>query len=106
MSREEMNTTAFAIGEKVVCVDDRWQSQNKHGLWNTPVLHGIYTIELVMHDGAVSLKEIDNSDLDRELHKRGINLLSAFWPWHFKKLETFQEEESMVFEEHLKEALV
>ena len=105
MSREEMNINAFAIGEKVVCVNDNWVG-NDTMLWNNPILHEVYTIELVMHDGAVSLKEVDNSHVDRELHKRGINLLAAFWPWHFSKLKTFQEEESMAFEEHLKEVLV
>lgn len=111
MNRGEENNTLFAIGEKIVCVDVSWQGQDKQGLWKHPVLNQIYTIELVMHDGAVSLKEVDNSHVDRELHKHGINLLAAFWPWHFRKLvdlprEAFLKEEASVFEEQLKEVEV
>ena len=47
------------------------------GYWNYPELNEIYTIEFVMYDGAVTLEEIDNSHIDKEIHARGQNDLSG-----------------------------
>ncbi len=81
---------SFKVGEKVVCVNDTWSRND--GYWNYPELNQIYTIEFVMYDGAVTLEEIDNSHIDKEIHARGQNDLAAFFPRHFKKVDQIQEE--------------
>ena len=82
---------SFRIGEKVVCVNDTWSRDD--GLnWSYPELNEIYTIEFVMHDGAITLKEINNSHIDKLIHAQGQNDLAAFYPWHFKKVDQIQEE--------------
>jgi hypothetical protein len=96
---------SFKIGEKVVCVSTEGFRISKYQ-WNYPKLNKVYTIELVMHDGVVSLEEVDNSHIDRELHKRGYNILAAFWPWHFRKLSEVQKEEfEAMFEKNEKQEL-
>jgi len=81
---------SFRIGEKVVCITGSWPRTNKY--WNYPKLNEIYTIEFVMYDGAVTLEEIDNSHIDKEIHALGQNDLAAFFPRHFKKVDQIQEE--------------
>ena len=52
----------FKPGDVVICVttDDFHYYQN----WKYPRLYGIYTIEIVLSDGAFTLNEIDNHHLD------------------------------------------
>ncbi len=58
-----------------------------------PELNEIYTIEFVMPDGAVTLEEINNSHIDKEIHADGgQHALAAFYHWHFKKVDQIQEE--------------
>lgn len=80
----------FKEGDRVVCVNDKWVRHQKE--WNFPVLNEVYTVEFVMHDGAVTLEEIDNSHIDKDLHSRGLNIMAAFYSWHFKKVNQIQQE--------------
>ena len=102
MNRREENKTAFAIGEKIVCVNDNWVI-NDRVVWNYPRLNAAYTIEFILPDGCLTLNEVNNSHVDKMLHAQGTQTLASFYPWHFSKLKTFQEKESMAFEEQLKE---
>ncbi len=45
-----------------------------------------------MYDGAVTLEEIDNSNIGKEIRARGTNDLAAFFLRHFKKVDQIQEE--------------
>jgi hypothetical protein len=73
----------FKPGDVVICVttDDFHYYQN----WKYPRLYGIYTIEIVLSDGAFTLNEIDNHHLDI-IPMRNITDIKAFWSWHFKRI--------------------
>ena len=46
-------------------------------MWNYPELNEIYTIEFVMYDGAVTLEEINNSHIDKEIHAAEGKMISG-----------------------------
>ena len=74
-------------GDKVLCIDDSYTKSD----WNHLVLMEIYTVEEVMHDGAVVLKEINNRHIDTKILARGKNDRAAFYAWHFIRLEEANE---------------
>ena len=88
---------SFKVGENVVCVDDNWVRNDDYS-WNYPVINGVYTIEFVMPDGALTLEEINNSHIDKLLHADGVNTLASFYHWHFKKVDQIQEEKLIEIE--------
>lgn len=71
-------------GDKVICVNVNGFEYD--GKWNHPRLRGIYTIQEVLHDGAIVLEEIDNRYIDMLLLLQGKNDRSAFYQWHFEKV--------------------
>ena len=92
----------FKPGDVVVCVTTR--GFHYYPSWKYPRLYGIYTIEMVFDDGAVTLNEVDNHHLDI-IPMRKITDIKAFWSWHFKKIVGLKPKSALTEEEETEQLI-
>ena len=73
----------FKLGDVVVCVTTR--NFHYYPTWKYPRLYGIYTIDMALSDGSVTIAELDNSR-NNNTPVESDQDIAAFWGWHFKKI--------------------
>ena len=78
----------FEKDDLVLCIDIHRFTDSR---WNYPELLDQYTVQEVLCDGGIRLNEVNNDLNDFLLANAGMDGLTAFFPWHFIKIEKLEE---------------